>query len=187
MKVGILALQGAVEPHKKHLEALGCEVVEVRRPDEFEGIDALILPGGESTTMLKLIDHFNLWDTLKKKSKEIPFWGICAGSILMAKVLSPSQKSLAVMNVEVKRNAYGRQLDSHQAQIVGYNVSFIRAPIVEKYSKDCKVLATHRGQAVWISEGSHMISTFHAELNPRVPSPMHRAFVDRVSTFIGRA
>ncbi len=178
MRVGILAVQGCVEPHRKHVEALGAQLVEVRRSEDFESIDALILPGGESTTMLKLIEHFGIWDDLLKASKVIPFWGICAGSILMAKKVSdPAQKSLGIMDIDIQRNGYGRQLDSAQVKLNNYEVAFIRAPIVSRSGEECDVLARYKGDPVWIQEGMHMISTFHAELNTEAPSPFHRAFL----------
>lgn len=178
MRVGILAVQGCVEPHRKHVEALDAELVEVRRSEDFKTIDALILPGGESTTMLKLIDHFGIWGDLLKASKEIPFWGICAGSILMAKkVTDPAQKSLGIMDIDIQRNGYGRQVDSAQAKINDYEVAFIRAPIVSRSGKGCDVLAKYKGDPVWIQQGMHMISTFHSELNTECPSPFHKAFL----------
>lgn len=179
-RVGILALQGCVEPHVKHLEALGAEVVEVRRSEDFIKIDRLILPGGESTTMLKLIEHFGIWKDLDKYSHEMPYWGICAGSILMAKkVTNPGQKSLGVMDVDVERNAYGRQLDSREVAIDGYGVAFIRAPILARVGKACEVRASYNERPVWVSQGRHTVSTFHCELNPQVPSPFHRDFLRR--------
>lgn len=178
MRVGILAVQGCVEPHRKHIEALNSELIEVRRSEDFSKIDALILPGGESTTMLKLIDHFDIWDDLLKASKKIPFWGICAGSILMAKKVSgPSQKSLGIMDIDIQRNGYGRQLESTQVKIQNYDVAFIRAPIVIRANKKIKVLASFEGSPVWLQDGRHMISTFHSELNSQCPSPFHKAFL----------
>ncbi|MEZ4815627.1 MAG: pyridoxal 5'-phosphate synthase glutaminase subunit PdxT [Bdellovibrionota bacterium] len=178
MRVGILAVQGCVEPHRKHVEALGAELVEVRRSEEFKSIDALILPGGESTTMLKLIEHFGIWEDLLKSSKKIPFWGICAGSILMAKkVANPTQKSLGILDIDIQRNGYGRQLDSLEVAIQNYKVAFIRAPILTRVGKSCEVLADFEKKPVWVKQGRHMLTTFHSELNPQVPSPFHRAFL----------
>ncbi len=177
-RVGVLALQGCVEPHRKHVEALSCEVVEVRRAEDFAKIDALILPGGESTTMLKLIEHFDIWNELKKAAEKIPFWGICAGSILMAKQVSgPAQKSLGVMDIDIERNAYGRQLDSSEVLLNNYAVAFIRAPRVSRAGKACEILATYQENPVWIRQGRHVISTFHSELNTQFPSPFHKEFL----------
>jgi 5'-phosphate synthase pdxT subunit len=176
--VGILSLQGCVDPHKKHLKALGVEVVEVKRSEDFKKIDGLILPGGESTTMLKLIDHFQIWNDLKESAEKIPYWGVCAGSILMAKKVSnPVQKSLGIMDLDIERNGYGRQVDSHNVTIDKYEVSFIRAPVISRVGKSCKVLASHLSKPVWIRQGRHVISTFHAELNNKFPSPFHKEFL----------
>ncbi len=176
--VGILTLQGCVEPHKKHLQALNVNILDVKRREDFSKIDALILPGGESTTMLKLIDHFDIWDALKESSQNIPFWGICAGSILMAKkVMNPAQRSLGIMDIDIERNGYGRQLDSHNVLINKYEVSFIRAPIVSRVGKKCQVLASEDSKPVWIRQGQHVISTFHSELNTHYPSPFHKDFL----------
>ena len=179
--IGVLALQGAVQPHKAHIEAAGAEFRAVKTLPQFEEVDGFILPGGESTTMLKLIERFDLWDGLAEQFSKKPVWGICAGSILMAeKVTNPEQKSFALMPITIQRNAYGRQIDSHYAVIDGYNVCFIRAPIITEVSKDVEVLAEHEGTPVWIKYGSFMATTFHAELTSDVPSPMHKVFVDLV-------
>jgi 5'-phosphate synthase pdxT subunit len=179
--IGVLALQGCVRAHKKHIEALGAKYLEVRRPEDFLSLDGLILPGGESTTMIKLIEHFGIWDLLKKKAREIPYWGICAGTILMAKtVKNPAQKSLGIINIEVQRNAYGRQLQSHQSLLNNYGVSFIRAPVIKNLSKNVELLASHQDSPVWVREGKHRVATFHAELNPQTPSPFHKEFIESV-------
>lgn len=179
LRIGILSLQGCVDPHKRHLESLGVEAVEVKRSEDFSKINGLILPGGESTTMLKLISHFKIWNDLKETAKKIPYWGVCAGSILMAKkVTLPAQDSLGLLDIEVERNAYGRQLASHEDKISGYAVSFIRAPVFKSVGPKCNVLAKHRGQAVWVTQGKHVVTTFHSELSKEFPSPFHKFFVD---------
>ena len=188
--IGVLALQGAVEPHKPHIEAAGGEFRAVKTPEQFEQVDAFILPGGESTTMLKLIDAFGLWEPLQKQFAQKPVWGICAGSILIAeKVLNPSQKSFGLLPIIVERNAYGRQLDSRHGEVNGYPVSFIRAPVIlpslpprerggsEARGGDLEILATHEGTPVWVRKGPYMATTFHAELTLDFPSPMHRECV----------
>ena len=180
--IGVLALQGAVEPHKPHIEACGAEFRTVKTAKDFENIDGFILPGGESTTMLKLIERFNLWDALDKNFKEKPVWGICAGSILLAeKVTDPEQKSFGILPMSVQRNGYGRQLDSHHAQIDGYNVSFIRAPVITEIANDIDILAEHENTPVWVQQGNKIASTFHPELTLDFPSPMHKHFIDLVS------
>ncbi len=200
--IGVLALQGAVHPHKPHIEAAGGEFRAVKTPEQFEQVDAFILPGGESTTMLKLIEAFDLWEPLKKEFTQKPVWGICAGCILLAdKVLVSSlrkqgpdkdkrepdpglrrddkvseQKSFGILPVTVQRNAYGRQLDSHHAAIDGYNVSFIRAPVITDAGK-AEILASHENTPVWVRSGRNMATTFHPELTLSFPSPMHTEFV----------
>ena len=179
--IGVLALQGAVEPHKKHIEAAGGEFRAVKTAADFDAVDAFILPGGESTTMLKLIDTFGLWDSLKTNFAKKPVWGICAGSILMAQtVTNPAQKSFGLLPMAVQRNGYGRQLDSHHALINDYTVSFIRAPVIQDTQGKLDILATHEGHPVWVALGNKMATTFHPELTQVFPSPMHRAFIDRV-------
>ncbi len=180
--IGVLALQGAVQPHKPHIEAAGGEFRPVKTPEDFEAVDAFILPGGESTTMLKLIDTFELWDTLKKEFEKKPVWGICAGAILIAEhVTNPEQKSFGLIPMTVQRNAYGRQLESHHGAVCDYNVSFIRAPVMSKLGRDVKVKAEHEGNPVWVQYGQYMATTFHPELTVDYPSPMHREFVSLVA------
>ncbi|MCB1840231.1 MAG: pyridoxal 5'-phosphate synthase glutaminase subunit PdxT [Alphaproteobacteria bacterium] len=178
--IGVLALQGAVEPHRPHVEAAGGEFRIVKTAEQIREADAYILPGGESTTMLKLIETFGLWDVLAQNFKEKPVWGICAGAILIAEtVKNPEQKSFKLLPLTVERNAYGRQLDSHHANIKGYEVSFIRAPIIKDAGPGVEVLAEHQGTPVWLQSGKVMVTTFHPELTMTYPSPMHAAFVDQ--------
>ena len=177
--IGVLALQGAVELHKAHIEACGAEYRAVKTPAGFAQVDAFILPGGESTTMLKLIENFNLWDVLATEFSKKPVWGICAGSILMAsKVINPAQKSFGLLPITVERNGYGRQLESHYAKINGYEVSFIRAPIITEAGGGVEILASHDNKPVWVQSGDKIASTFHPELNKQYPSPMHKHFID---------
>ena len=186
MVIGILALQGCVEPHKKHLEALGAEVRLIRMPQDLIGIDGLILPGGESSTMLKLMKSFALWEPVKELSHKIPFWGICAGSILMAKAVeNPKQDCLAVMDVAVKRNAYGRQLESFEAPIELNDLEldelasavFIRAPKFSHWGADVKVCGQVKGEPVFLESGSHMVTAFHPELTES--HWCHKIFLDK--------
>ncbi|MGH1456429.1 MAG: pyridoxal 5'-phosphate synthase glutaminase subunit PdxT [Alphaproteobacteria bacterium] len=180
--IGVLALQGAVEPHKAHIEAAGGEFRAVKTPAQFEDVDAFIIPGGESTTMLKLIDNFGLWDVLADQFSKKPVWGICAGSILLAEtVTNPSQKSFGLLPISIQRNGYGRQIDSHHAPIDGYTVSFIRAPVITDMKDGVEVLAEHEGAPVWVKNGTIMASTFHPELTMEYPSPMHQHFIDLVT------
>ncbi len=177
--VGILALQGAVEPHRAHLDPLGVRVREIRAPRELDGCDALLLPGGESSTMLRLMGTFGLRDPLAEALRQVPVWGICAGCILLAReVRHPEQWSFGVLDIVVERNAYGSQLESHEARIDGYPVDFIRAPIIRGLGPGVTTLAEHRGTPVWVRQGRVMATTFHPELALCPPSPMHRAFLD---------
>ena len=165
--VGILSLQGCVEPHAVHLRKLGAEVRYVKKPQDLVGIQALVLPGGESTTMLKLAKQFDLWQPLKEA--RVPYWGICAGSILMAKsVENPAQESLGVMDVSVRRNAYGRQLDSFQQQLETdsgpQQAVFIRAPKFLAWGSGVTVRGRLRGDAVYLDDGRHFATAFHPEL-----------------------
>ncbi len=174
--IGILALQGAVEPHRPHLAALDCGLREVRQPGDLEGCDALILPGGESSTMLRLLGLFELREPLSAFIDRQPVWGVCAGCILLAReVRHPAQWSFGKLDITVERNAYGSQVESHEADVDGYPVAFIRAPVIRRTGPAVETLATHRGAPSWVREGRVMATTFHPELSPLPPSPMHRA------------
>ncbi|MCB1539073.1 MAG: pyridoxal 5'-phosphate synthase glutaminase subunit PdxT [Rhodospirillales bacterium] len=185
--IGVLALQGAVELHASHIEAAGGLYRAVKTADEIAAADAYILPGGESTTMLKLIDRFGLWDALAENFAAKPVWGICAGAILIAETVwvdgtkTQRQKSFGLLPFSVVRNGYGRQLDSHVAEIDGYPVSFIRAPVFEDVSETARVRAIHRGQPVWVEYGAHMATAFHPELTLDFPSPMHVHFIKSIA------
>lgn len=184
--IGVLALQGCVDRHAPHIEAAGGVFRAIKTADDINAVDAFILPGGESTTMLKLIDVFNLWDVLAQNFANKPVWGICAGSILMAQTVyvdsfkKTQQKSFGLMPYSVVRNGYGRQLDSHVGVVDGYEVSFIRAPVFDDVSNDIDVLAMHEGKAAWIAQERYMACAFHPELNLQAPSPMHQRFIGLV-------
>jgi 5'-phosphate synthase pdxT subunit len=182
MKVGILALQGAVEPHRDHLKAAGVDVEFVRTRQQLTSdIAGLIIPGGESTTMLKLLHRFEMVEPLKEFAREKPIWGTCAGSILIAqKVTGPQQESFCFMDIDVERNSYGRQLESFSIPLAGNSaVAFIRAPRITRVGPDVHVLASFKNDPVWVSQGRHMASTFHAELGPDKPSTLHQEFIER--------
>lgn len=180
-KIAVLALQGCVERHRPHVEAAGGRFLVAKTPADFEQADAFILPGGESTTMLKLIAAFDLEAPLARAFAAKPVWGICAGTILMAEtVLNPPQRSFGVLPITVLRNGYGRQLDSAEGEVDGYAVSYIRAPVIDEVRGDVDIRATRDGRPVWVVAAPHMATTFHAELTLDFPSPMHRAFVDLV-------
>tara|TARA_A200000113_G_scaffold211803_1_gene212774 strand:- start:259 stop:813 length:555 start_codon:yes stop_codon:yes gene_type:complete len=178
--IGILALQGAVEPHRDHIEACGAEYRTVKTAKQFAEVDGFILPGGESTTMLKLIERFDLWNILAQEFKNKPVWGICAGSILMAeKVTNPEQKSFGLLPIEIVRNGYGRQIDSHITEVHGYQISHIRAPVISR-AYGCEILAEIDNKIAWVKKGRYMATTFHPELTLQFPSPMHQAFIDLI-------
>ena len=183
--VGVLALQGDFEAHERALERAGAQAVAVRTAEQLKAVDALIIPGGESTTMLKLLDRENILEPLTEFGREKPIFGTCAGAILIAShVLNPEQRSLGLMDITVERNAYGRQLDSHIAKIHsgGENgdleAVFIRAPIIREVGPLAHVLAYHKNDPVLVEQGRHMAATFHPELtlDPRI----HRMFLDKV-------
>jgi 5'-phosphate synthase pdxT subunit len=184
-KVGVLALQGDFESHQKALERLGAEVVQVRTPDELAQVQGLVIPGGESTTMLRLLHTSGLFDHLKQFAREKPVFGTCAGSILLAsEVHNPEQESLGVLNIRVLRNGYGRQLDSCitriPTQLDGgeFEAVFIRAPIIQKVGEGVNVLAEYKGAPVLVEQGKHLVSTFHPELTE--DSRVHERFLSKV-------
>jgi pyridoxal 5'-phosphate synthase pdxT subunit len=184
-RVGVLALQGDFEAHEKALERAGAEVVEVRNAGELENVQGLIIPGGESTTMLKLLDASGLKEPLRQFAESKPIFGTCAGAILVAKqVTNPIQESLGLMDIEVERNGYGRQLDSRivhlQPEMDGGDLEavFIRAPIIRRLGPEAKVLARYNGDPVLVEQGRHLAATFHPELSK--DDRIHRLFLDKV-------
>jgi pyridoxal 5'-phosphate synthase pdxT subunit len=190
-RVGILALQGDFEAHSKALERVGAEPVLVRTAEDLKSIDGLVIPGGESTTMLKLVDFMELREPLMEFAREKPVFGTCAGAILLAKeVRNPAQESFGVIDMTVERNAYGRQINSRVANIqpgsdfekrAGHGdmeAVFIRAPIIRRSGPGVKVLAQYEGDAVLVEQGRHLVATFHPELtqDPRV----HKLFLSKL-------
>lgn len=169
---GVLALQGAVEPHLEMLCRVGTESRRVRSPDDLVGVTHLILPGGESTTMLKLLKKSGLDSAINAFAMEHkPIWGICAGAILIAKEVShPVQESLGLMDIHAVRNHYGCQLDSFQSKIesktldISFEAQFIRAPLLRPISDRVQIIATHDGNPVWLKQESIMATSFHVEL-----------------------
>ena len=177
-KIGVLALQGAFHLHRPHIEAAHGEYVEVVIPHDFEKIQALILPGGESSTMLKLIDHVGLFKSLENFTKSKPVWGICAGAILLAKtVMHPKQFSFGVIDIEIERNSYGRQKQSCYESVNSYQVSYIRAPKITKASPKTIVHTQREGYPTWVTQTNVMVTTFHPETNLSLPSPWHRQLI----------
>ena len=183
-KVGVLALQGDFHAHAKALDRAGAEAVEVRTAHDLNAVDGLIIPGGESTTMLKLLDIENLFGPLQEFGARKPIFGTCAGAILLAsEVLNPPQNSLALLDLTVERNAYGRQIDSRIAkiQLDGHPVEavFIRAPVIRRAGPDAKVLASYLDAPVLIEQGKHMVATFHPELSS--DNRIHQHFIRKVA------
>lgn len=181
--VGVLALQGDFEAHEKALQAAGADTLQVRTGEDLARVDGLVIPGGESTTMLKLLGYTNLWEPLQEFAAKKPIFGTCAGAILLATdVTSPKQASLGAMDMTVERNAYGRQIDSRVAQIEGpegpIEAVFIRAPIIRETGAGVRVLAEYQGTPVLVEQGRHMASTFHPELTG--DSRVHRLFLSKL-------
>ena len=184
-KVGILALQGDFEAHFKALERLGAEPVEVRKPEELAGLAGLVLPGGESTTMLKFLEKQGFFELLKDFCRQKPVFGTCAGVILLAReVRNPTQKSLGVLDAVVERNAYGRQIDSAIVTAptgLGeepLEMVFIRAPQIVELGAGSDVLAEREGTPTLVRQGQILAATFHPELSE--DRRVHRAFVQMV-------
>lgn len=181
VKIGVLALQGAFKLHQPHIESFGGEYVEVINKRCIEKVDGLILPGGESGVMLKLIEITGLEEPLQEFIKNKPVWGICAGAILLAKtVKNPKQKSYSCIDIEIERNSYGRQLQSSNEIINGYTVSFIRAPKIVAVGKQVKILSEREGFPTCVEDKNVIASTFHPETNGTLPSPWHQYFIRKV-------
>ncbi len=167
--IGVLALQGDFEAHRHAIERAGGRDVEVRKADDLRSIDALIIPGGESTTMLKLLLDEGLFEPIAQFGAQKPIFGTCAGAILLAsEVLNPRQQSLGLIDVSIERNAYGRQIDSRivKIELEGQPTEavFIRAPIIRRVGPNAKILATYLDAPVVVEQGKHMIATYHPEL-----------------------
>ena len=177
MKIGVLALQGDFAEHVSMLRRLKVEASEVRLPEQLNGLDGLIIPGGESTTIGKLAVEYNLMDALKLFGQRRAIWGTCAGAIFLSKDIGRDQPLLGLMDIKVERNAFGRQIDSFETdldvpelkQATGtqsdYHAVFIRAPIIESVDGDAKILATvPDGRIVAVRQGHLLATSFHPEL-----------------------
>lgn len=190
-RVGILALQGDFEAHGRTLARLGAAPVFVRQAAELENIDGLVIPGGESTTMLKLLHEEGLLPRLAEFGQRRPVFGTCAGAILVAAdVSNPAQESLGLIDIDVERNGYGRQIDSRVARLTpeadfaertrdgDMEAVFIRAPVIRRVGQDARVLARYHGDPVLVEQGPHLAATFHPELtdDPRV----HELFLSKL-------
>ena len=182
MEIGVLALQGDFDAHRKRLEELGAEVVLVKKPEQLDQIDGLVIPGGESGTFLNLLGDAG-FEKLKQFVRVKPTFGTCAGAILLAnEVENPKQVGLGVLDIRIRRNAYGRQIDSSiRTGKLGdspLEMVFIRAPKIERVGPDVQVVATEGSDPVAVRQGKVMASTFHPELSD--DARVHRAFLDIV-------
>ncbi len=188
MRVGVLALQGAFIEHEKMLRRLGVDAIEVRLPEELEGLDGLIIPGGESTTIGKVGQRWGLLEPVRAFARSgRPVWGTCAGMILMAKEVAdgvPGQPLLGLMDVAVRRNAFGRQVESFEADLevpaLGeppFHAVFIRAPVVTSIGEGVEVLTRLEGGAiVAVRQGNLLATAFHPELTD--DERFHRYFLN---------
>lgn len=173
MNIGVLSLQGGVIEHINQINKLGHNAIEVRKEEDLENIDAIILPGGESTTIGKLLKITGLGEVLKEKIQNgLPTWGTCAGLILLAKkIVGETDSHLGLMDISVRRNAYGTQIDSFTTKIVEPKISknpielvFIRAPYIEEISPNVEPLITVEGNLVAAKQDNILVSSFHPEL-----------------------
>jgi len=185
-RIGVLGIQGDYAAHAAALAEAGAEAVDVRKPEDLEGLDGLILPGGESTTMLRFLERHGLFERLREFAANKPVFGTCAGTILLAKeVRNPAQRSLGVLNAAVERNAYGRQIDSsiqtEPTALPGgpMEMVFIRAPRIVQIGEGVEALATRDGFPVLVHQGNIVAATFHPELSP--DRRVHRYFVGIVN------
>jgi pyridoxal 5'-phosphate synthase pdxT subunit len=188
MKIGVLALQGDFDAHRSRLEELGATVVLVKKPEQLDEIDGLVIPGGESGTFLKLLGEQG-FEKLKQFVRLKPTFGTCAGAILLAtEVENPKQAGLGAIDISIRRNAYGRQLDSsiREGRLLSEKLGssplemvFIRAPKIERVGAGVEVIATEGSDPVAVRQGSVLAATFHPELSD--DRRVHQAFIDLVA------
>ncbi|MDO0823988.1 MULTISPECIES: pyridoxal 5'-phosphate synthase glutaminase subunit PdxT [Desulfosporosinus] len=186
-RVGVLALQGAFREHRQVLEKLGCDVTEVRRTSDLDGIQGLIIPGGESTTIGKLLRIDEMGERIKELgAKDMPIFGTCAGMILLSKTIVDSdQYRLNLMDTVVERNAFGRQVASFETDLqvpaLGVNplrAVFIRAPYLKEVAPNVGILAEYNGKIVFVRQGNLLASAFHPELTP--DNRVHQYFLNMI-------
>lgn len=186
--VGVLALQGAFREHRQALERLGATVREVRLPEELDGLSALIIPGGESTTMIKLMAPYGFDKALPEFAKTgAAIWGTCAGAILIAKDIDghPEQYSMSILDMTVARNAYGRQIASFETAIQSeelddaFHAIFIRAPKILSVADDVEVVASYANNPIWVRKDKVMATVFHPELSG--DDRIHAYFLNEVA------
>ena len=188
MNIGVLAIQGDFAEHIKMLQHLGAQASEVRLPAHLDGLDGLIIPGGESTTIGKLAVDYYLLEPLREFGKTHPMWGTCAGAIFLSKDARRNQPLLGIMDIIVQRNAFGRQVDSFEADLdipeLGeggpYHAIFIRAPIIESVQADAKILAAlSDGRIIAAQQGKLLATSFHPELTG--DARFHKYFLSLVN------
>jgi 5'-phosphate synthase pdxT subunit len=184
MTIGVLALQGDFDAHRRRLEELGATVVLVKKPEQLDQIDGLVIPGGESGTFLKLLGEAG-FEKLKQFVQAKPTFGTCAGAILLAsEVENPAQAGLGALNIRIRRNAYGRQIDSsiREGKLLQspepLEMVFIRAPKISHVGEGVEILATEGADPVAVRQGRAMAATFHPELSD--DTRIHQAFLDLV-------
>lgn len=183
--VGVLALQGAFAAHEHSLTELGVRTRQVRTPAELRRVDALVMPGGESSTMSQLLESSSLFDPIAERlESDMPVFGTCAGMILLASTVfdgRADQRNFSAIDISVRRNAYGRQNESFETDLTvkglakPFHAVFIRAPKVEAVGRGVRVLASHDGVPVLVRQGSVMVASFHPELTP--DTRLHQLFV----------
>jgi pyridoxal 5'-phosphate synthase pdxT subunit len=185
VKAGVLALQGDFREHATVLEDLGAAPVLVRTPEELAGVDCLAIPGGESTTIARLARIHGLVEPIRERARKgMPVLGTCAGMIVMAREVDGGEPLLMLLDLRVARNAYGRQVDSFEADVPlrgqeePVRAVFIRAPIIERIGPEVEVLAEHEGRPVVVEQGRLLAAAFHPELAGDVR--LHRRFLDKV-------
>lgn len=186
-RVGVLALQGAFREHRQVLEELGCDVVEVRKASDLDGIQGLIIPGGESTTIGKLLKVDEMGEKIKELgAKDMPIFGTCAGMILLSKTIVDSEQyRLGLMDTVVERNAFGRQVESFETDLrvpalgaAPLRAVFIRAPYLREVAPNVGILAEYNGKIVFVRQGNLLASAFHPELTP--DHRVHQYFINMI-------
>lgn len=193
VKIGVMAIQGDFREHKEMLQALGGQVVEVRLPEDLEGLSGLIVPGGESTTIGMLAREYGLEEAVRARvqADSLAVWGTCAGAIWLAKHIPqyPDQPRLGSLDIAIQRNGYGRQVDSFEAdlQVEGlkgpFRAFFIRAPLILNVGSEVEVLAKYANDPVLVRSGGLWASTFHPELSG--DTRIHGLFMESLATLQG--
>ncbi|SHH39245.1 pyridoxal 5'-phosphate synthase glutaminase subunit PdxT [Thermosipho atlanticus] len=186
MKIGVSGIQGDFREHKAVLERMGIEALVVKKPEELDLVDGLIIPGGESTTMIRIMKMIGFYEVLKNKiENNFPVFGTCAGMIVLSKeVVNFKQDSLKAIDIKVERNAYGRQVDSFETDVYikdfdkPFRAIFIRAPKVIEYGKDVEVLSEYDSSPILLRQGNILVASFHPELT--VDTRIHEYFVEMI-------